>query len=88
MKSAKKVKLTFKAGQNFNSVYVAGDFTGWQDNPITMKKNRDGSWSALAPMTPGEHEYKFIADGQWMLDPNAPSRVNNIGSENSIIRVD
>jgi 1,4-alpha-glucan branching enzyme len=87
-KSAKKVKLSFKGDHEFKSVFVAGDFTDWQSHPITMKKNRDGSWTTLAPMTPGVHEYKFIADGQWMLDPAAPRRTNNIGSENSIIRVD
>jgi len=84
----KKAKFTLKSDQSYKSVYVAGDFTDWQDHPIMMKKGRGNTWSALAPMASGEHEYKFIADGQWMLDPAAPRRSNNIGSENSVIRVD
>jgi len=84
----KMVKFTFKSGENYKSVYIAGDFTDWQSQPVMMKKGRGNTWTALAPMTPGEHEYKFIADGQWMLDPGAPHRANNIGSENSVIRVD
>lgn len=84
----KQVKFMFKSGDQFKSVYVAGDFTGWQDQPIMMRRGRGNTWTAIAPMTPGEHEYKFIADGQWMLDPNASHRPNNIGSENSVIRVD
>ena len=84
----KKVKFMFKSGENYQSVYIAGDFTEWQSQPIMMKKGRGNTWTALAPMTSGEHEYKFIADGQWMLDPGAPHRPNNIGSENSVIRVD
>lgn len=84
----KKVKFMFKADQELKTVYLAGDFTDWQDHPIMMKKSKSGAWTALAPMTTGEHEYKFIADGQWMLDPHAPHRKNNIGSDNSVIRVD
>ena len=84
----KKVKFTFKSDQIFKTVYVAGDFTDWQDNPIMMKKSRGNTWTAIATMAEGEHEYKFIVDGQWMLDPDAPRRSNNIGSENSVIRVD
>ncbi len=84
----KKVKFMFKADRDFNTVYVAGDFTNWQDRPIMMKKGKGQTWSALAPMTPGEHEYKFIVDGEWLLDPSASHRSNNMGSENSIIRVD
>ncbi|MFA4967946.1 MAG: glycogen-binding domain-containing protein [Candidatus Margulisiibacteriota bacterium] len=84
----KKVKFTFKSNEEYKSVYVAGDFTDWQDQPIMMKKGRGNVWTALAPMAEGEHEYKFIADGQWMLDPGAPRKSNNIGSDNSVIRVD
>jgi 5'-AMP-activated protein kinase regulatory beta subunit len=84
----KQVRFTFKSGQQYKTIYVAGDFTNWQDQPIMMRKGRGNTWTALAPMTTGEHEYKFIVDGQWMLDPDAPHRSNNIGSENSIIRVD
>ncbi|HTY13130.1 MAG TPA: isoamylase early set domain-containing protein [Candidatus Omnitrophota bacterium] len=84
----KKVKFTFKANKEYHTVYVAGDFTEWQDHPIMMKKGRGNSWSALTPMAQGEHEYKFIVDGEWMLDPSANRRSNNIGSENSVIKVD
>ncbi len=82
------MKFMFKTDKEFKTVYVAGDSTDWQDNPIMMKKGRGNTWTAIAPITQGEHEYKFIADGEWMLDPNAKHKLNNIGSENSVIRVD
>jgi Glycogen recognition site of AMP-activated protein kinase len=35
----------------------------------------------------GEHEYKFLVDGQWMHDPTEPVIDNGIGSKNNVISV-
>ncbi|KAF0133599.1 MAG: hypothetical protein FD145_1215 [Candidatus Saganbacteria bacterium] len=84
----KMVKFTYKSNKDYKTVFLAGDFTNWQDNPVMMKKGKGNTWFALAPLNKGEHEYKFIVDGQWMTDPSASRKPNNIGSENSIINVD
>lgn len=76
--AGKRIKFMFKGDKEYKTVYLAGDFTDWGDNAIVMNKNKQGAWTYTKSLTPGEHEYKFIADGAWIPD----------GTENSVIRVD
>jgi enterochelin esterase-like enzyme len=65
------------------SVYVTGSFCGWDIPGYELSRNGNG-WSAEIPNFPhGEHEYKFIVDGNWIPDPLNVSVQR--GSENSII---
>jgi 1,4-alpha-glucan branching enzyme len=70
------------------TVLLVGDFTHWEESPIQMERAKDGTFRALVDLTPGEHEYRFVVDGQWRDDPACPSRVANpYGTENSIRQV-
>ena len=51
-----------------SSVELVGDFTAWEQSPITMKRQKDGVWKATVPLNPGQHEYRFRVDGQWRDD--------------------
>jgi 1,4-alpha-glucan branching enzyme len=67
------------------NVMVAGDFTDWDQNPIALKKQKDGSWKATVPLDPGEHQYRFLVDGRWADDSQCDSRKpNGFGEENCI----
>ncbi len=67
------------------SVAIAGDFTHWQKEPIPMKRDETGVWTATVPLPPGTYHYRFIADGQWMDDPECTLRIATpFGSENSV----
>ena len=48
-------------------VFVAGTFNGWDQAP--MKNKPGGRWIAKLSMQPGEHEYKYIVDGEWCCKP-------------------
>lgn len=51
-------------------------------------KARDGSFRASFVIIPGRHEYKFVADGIWVVDEGGERKVQNIfGSFNSIVEV-
>jgi 1,4-alpha-glucan branching enzyme len=80
---------TFKFSVKANGskkVAVAGDFTKWQ--PVEMRKQKDGSYSATVPLAAGSHEYKFILDGQWVVDPdNNAWSLNPYGTLNSVVQV-
>ena len=68
-----------------NSVFLAGDFSDWK--PVPMERSGNG-FSAVVELSPGEHQYKFIVDGEWQSDPNAPEAVpNGFGTVNSVVRV-
>ena len=52
------------------AVYVAGTFNDWSTTATPMTKNAYGIWQATVEnVAPGIHQYKFYADGQWVLDP-------------------
>jgi len=66
-------------------VMLVGEFTNWEQNPVTLKKGRDGTWKAMIDLEQGEHEYRFIVDGQWQDDEQCTERrPNGFGQQNCI----
>ncbi len=55
-------------------VYLAGDFNQWQSRDKQMFKAKDGSFRVKAELAPGQYQYKFVLDGIWCNDPDAPSQ--------------
>lgn len=69
-------------------VKLVGDFTGWEQNPIDLKRQKDGAWKATVPLEPGPHEYRYLVDGQWRDDPQCQSRrANPYGQANCVREV-
>jgi 1,4-alpha-glucan branching enzyme len=67
------------------SVMLVGDFTHWQEKPISMVKQQGDVWNAMVNLPPGTHHYRFLVDGQWRDDPECTLRVPNpFGGENSV----
>ena len=89
-KSKKKGEVTFvcnhqpQAGQ----VFLAGDFNEWDPQDKRMRKYKDGTFRARLQLEPGRYEYKFVVDGNWMVDPDAEGQVRNgAGTVNSLISI-
>jgi 1,4-alpha-glucan branching enzyme len=71
-----------------NSVQLVGDFTHWKQAPVPMKKDKDGIWRANVRLTPGEHHYRFLVDGEWQDDPQCTLRVPNpYGTQDAVRQV-
>lgn len=67
------------------SVMLVGEFTHWQENPISLKRQKDGSWKAAVSLSPGTYHYRFLVDGEWRDDPECTVRVPNAyGSQNNV----
>ena len=49
-------------------VKLAGDFSAWTANAISMRNSGDGWWSVGLKLNPGEYRFRYIADGQWFTD--------------------
>ena len=82
------VKIQFKAPSDHREVKIAGDFTDWDKGAITMSRSgRSGEWTASVRVSPGEHQYRFLLDGNWYTDPTTEHAVSPFGSENSVLRV-
>jgi 1,4-alpha-glucan branching enzyme len=58
-------------------VWLAGEFNNWNPEDMPMHKGSDGVWYLSVSLTPGRHEYRFIADGAWQDDPAAQERTAN-----------
>lgn len=82
----KRALFSIKADPG-SQVYVAGTFNGWnpKKNKLTYK---GGVYSARILLPKGRHEYKFVVDDVWCVDPGCPDWApNGLGSLNSVISV-
>lgn len=70
------------------SVQLVGDFTHWQEEPINLKRDSNGTWRTAIRLKPGKHHYRFLVNSQWQDDPACPIRVASpFGSENMVREV-
>lgn len=65
-------------------VILTGSFNGWDKNELLMQKTATG-WQLPYVIAPGNYEYKFIVDGQWMTDPENPFTTGTGDLTNSFI---
>jgi len=66
------------------TVYLAGNFNQWHPQAKRMTKYKDGSFRSKLKLLPGQYQYKFIIDGEWHIDPDAPYQaLNSYGTLNS-----
>lgn len=85
--NTKKVVLSLGA-PCATQVKVAGDFTGWEQAPVDLKKHKNGVWKATLNLDPGRYEYRFMVDGEWQDDPACVDKAPNaFGSENCVLVV-
>lgn len=85
--TSKSVKLHFIHDVG-GPVFVAGTFNGWDTQATPMKHRRGGKWEVTLKLPPGEHQFRYFADGQWFTDHAADGVVpNGMGDLNSIVRV-
>jgi 1,4-alpha-glucan branching enzyme len=85
-----KQKVTFSyTAPAAQAVLLAGDFTGWNQAPLTLKKDKKGVWKKTISLAPGKYEYRLLVDGEWRDDPGCPNRQpNQFGGENCVCVVD
>ena len=71
-----------------NKVFVMGNFNNWSRTSHPLKF--DGlSWELTLPFSPGNYEYKFVVNGEEILDSsNRNSKPNGLGGFNSIFEFD
>lgn len=72
-------------------VLVTGSWTGWANElaagAVLLAKDGSGRWTVTTRVEEGENAYKFIVDGVWTTDPNAPGYVDDgFGGQNGVIR--
>jgi 1,4-alpha-glucan branching enzyme len=85
--AVKKVEVQL-VNPGAKAVAVAGSFNGWNPDRSPLTRTTDGKWVGDLTGIKGRHEYLFVVDGQWVLDPNAKESVQNpFGGRNSVLVV-
>jgi 1,4-alpha-glucan branching enzyme len=84
----KKIEFQLAAAPG-SQVFVAGTFNNWDSEKTRMKDNpASGHYETVIALPPGKHEYRFVVDGDWCVDPNGAEQVSNVyGSLNSVVTV-
>lgn len=68
-------------------VAVAGSFNEWNQSQRLCGKEGD-EWVCRIDLEPGKYTYKFIIDGDWILDPDNPTTEDDErGITNSVLVV-
>ncbi len=79
--------FTYTPEYSEQQVVVMGGFNDWSRTayPLT-DTNNDGILERTIYLKPERHEYKFVVDGEELIDPENPIFIsNNIGGWNSIL---
>ena len=70
------------------SVYISGEFNGWDTQSFPMKKDKNGVWRSKVKLLPGRYEYKLFSDNAWIESLSDAETVSNpFGTQNFIILV-
>jgi 1,4-alpha-glucan branching enzyme len=72
-----------------STVALAGSFNDWDPAAKQLSDRKGtGAFSATVFLPRGRHEYKYVVNGQWCVDPECADWVpNSHGSLNSVITV-
>jgi hypothetical protein len=68
-------------------VVLAGSFNNWNESQLLFAREGE-EWVCRIDLTPNRYAYKFIADGNWLLDPaNPDTELDEYGNLNSVLIV-
>jgi 1,4-alpha-glucan branching enzyme len=83
----KKIQFSLEAG-DARKVSLVGEFNNWNPDADPMLRDGNGTWTKAKMLSPGNIEYKFWVDGQWIQDPeNLRTCPNCFGTRNNVVKV-
>jgi hypothetical protein len=68
-------------------VALSGSFNNWNQSQLLFGREGD-EWVCRIDLDPGVYTYKFVVDGNWLLDPSNPdTQEDEAGNVNNVIEV-
>jgi hypothetical protein len=68
-------------------VVLTGSFNNWHQSQLVFARE-GGEWVCRVDLDPGVYRYKFIVDGDWLLDPSNPDTAEDeAGNVNNVLEV-
>lgn len=69
-------------------IVLAGSFNNWNESQLIFGREGD-DWVCRTDLAPGRHTYKFILDGNWLLDPaNPETESDDYGVMNNVLIIE
>lgn len=68
-------------------VVLTGSFNNWSQSQLLFAREGD-EWVCRVDLDPGVYRYKFVVDGDWLLDPSNPETAEDeAGNANNVLEV-
>lgn len=83
--AAAKVPAVIRWKGGGKDVYVAGSYDNWQTKLPLSRSHED--FYGIVELPEGEHEYKFLVDGEWKVSRDEPTKENKEGMLNNVLEV-
>lgn len=82
------VRFVLKA-PNARQVQLVGDFNAWSVEATPLADaDGNGIWTVVVPLRAGRYQYKFVVDGDWTVDPDAPAYLpDGFGGRNALLAI-
>jgi hypothetical protein len=81
-------KFVLEGYKDAKTVFVTGSFNGWIHHGYKMHRRND-QWELDLYVPEGKVAYKFIVDGEWIIDPDNPDyETNQHNTYNSVIWIE
>jgi 1,4-alpha-glucan branching enzyme len=82
-----RVTFTLPDSTWADTIYLVGDFNGWNQSSHPFQLDREGNWTITINLEVGQHyEFRYRRDGDWMNDSQADGYVRNLhGSDNFLV---
>ncbi|XP_076802194.1 5'-AMP-activated protein kinase subunit beta-1-like [Clavelina lepadiformis] len=81
----KKVPAVVRWKGGGKEVFISGSYDNWHTK-LPLNRSHD-NFVAIVELPVGEHEYKFLVDGDWKVDPQEPTKENDVGILNNVLAV-
>jgi len=66
-------------------VQVAGEFNGWTPQAA---ERRETGWELKLNLQPGRYQYKWVVDGNWLVDTTQKTETDESGNQNNVLTID
>lgn len=88
--SAEQEEILFRVrAPRARQVFIVGSFNQWKSGELPLRgPDEDGYWYASVILPQGAHQYKFVVDGTWTVDPENPLKdEDGFGGINSVVEI-
>ena len=88
--SIARVTFTLPDSTWADTIYLVGDFNGWNQSSHPFQLDREGNWTITIDLEVNRsYEFRYRRDGDWMNDSQADGYVRNFhGSDNFLVVTD